>query len=130
MRTRVDKVQHYDAVVSSMSGETHNYIIVGSATVPYCRFYNRITKEMWNSTNGEMDAKASIVWAETGVVMIDETASVGGWLYVIPEGLPTGWYDVLVYERAGVSPASTNTQLKGSRVCYIQDGVIISFDNR
>jgi len=123
--------EYFDGVVSTMNGETHIHTLEDTILAPYCRFYERISKKMWDETQQEMVAKASIVWAQTGVPMVDEKSTVGGWLYVIPEDLPIGWYDVIVYEQAGASPASTDTQLVGSRVCYIDNsGVFASFDER
>lgn len=124
--------QIYDGTVSMMNGETHIYNF-GSATptVPYARFYNRVTKQIYNSTAGALGAKASVAWADSEVLMTDETSTVGGWLIVVPDeaNMADGWYDVLIYERAGGAPASSDTRYKG-RSCYIHNGILVSFDIR
>lgn len=126
--------QIYDGTVSMMNGETHIYNF-GSATptVPYLRFYNRVTKQIYNSTAGALGAKASVAWADSGVLMIDETATVGGWLIVVPveDNMANGWYDILPYERVGGAPASSDPMYKGKgRSCYIHNGILVSFDIR
>ena len=128
--------QYYDGTVSSMSGETHIYYFGGvTPTVPYARFYNRVTQQGYSSATGKMVAKASIVWADSEVLMTDETSTVGGWLIVVPAetvagiGMPDGWYDVLIYERVTGTPLSTDTLYIG-RSCKVYNVVIISFDDR
>lgn len=123
--------QTYDGVVSSISGETHNYNIAGTVTAPYCRFYNRVTKKLWNSTTSEMESKATAAWVDTDVPMTDETLTVGGWLYVVPATIPAGWYDVLLLEQAGGSPAAADVRpAGGSKIAYIQNGIMVSMDVR
>ena len=126
--------QYYDGTVSSMSGETHIYYFGGATpTVPYARFILRTDGgKVYNSTTEVLVAKAAITWAASEVLLIDETTTVGGWLINVPEGdskLPDGWYDVMIYECAAATPASTDTLYLG-RTCYIDDGNIISFDDR
>jgi len=127
-------VQLYDGTVTLINGETHNFAIVGEVTTPYIKVCDRVNGTIYDSTLKKMVAKASSVWADSETLMVDETATWGGWLYVIPtlldgSDLKNGWYDVLVYERAGATPASTDTLLTGSRACYIHNGIMVSFDN-
>ena len=133
------ELQWYDAMVSSMSGETHiyNFGTGTTPTVPYTTYYNRVTKQFYNSTTKRMESKSTVAQADIGVLMTNETSNVRGWLYTkiddavdTTDGfLPDGWYDVMTYERAGAAPASTDTLYVG-RMCYINSGTIISFDNR
>jgi len=134
------ETQGYDATVSSMSGETHIYNF-GSGitpTVPYTRFILRTDGcQIYDATAKALGPKASVAWADSAVLMTDETLTVGGWLLNVPADavdtadsfLKDGWYDVMTYERAGASAASTDTLYVG-RICYINSGKIISFDNR
>lgn len=125
--------QYYDGTVSSMSGETHIYNFGDgiTPTVPYIKFYNRVTEQGYDSSLSKLIAKASIVWADSEVLLTDETLTVGGWLIPMPTQiqLPNGWYDVMIYERVGATPAFTDTKYLG-RSCKIYNGEIISFDNR
>ena len=125
-------IQYYDGTVSMMNGETHIYNFgTDTPTVPYVRFYNRVTQQLYNSTTSALGAKTSVLWADTEVLMIDETSTVGGWLLVVPAevNMADGWYDILIYERATATPLSSDTQYLG-RSCRVHNGIIISFDDR
>ena len=134
------ETQGYDATVSSMSGETHIYYFGAgiTPTTPYTRFILRTEGcKIYDTTAKALGPKASVAWADSAVLMTDETATVGGWLLNVPADavdtadsfIKDGWYDVMTYERAGASAASTDTLYVG-RICYINSGTIISFDNR
>jgi len=125
-------IQFYDGTVSSMNGETHIYHFGGATpTTPYARFYNRITQQIYNSTDSVLGPKASVLWADSEVLMTDETGSVGGWLLVVPAevNMADGWYDILIYERVTGTPLSTDTLYLG-RSCRVHNGIVISFDDR
>ena len=134
------ETQGYDATVSSMSGETHIYYFGAGVTpvVPYTRFILRTEGcKIYDANAKALGPKASVAWENSAVLMTDETTTVGGWLIDVPDDavdtadnfIKDGWYDVMTYERAGASAASTDTLLVG-RVCYINSGDIISFDDR
>jgi len=129
----------FDGVVSTMNGITHIYYwgALPTPTNPYTRYYNRMTDQMYNSTTKQMESESTIAWADTETMMTDKTLTVGGWRYnkitdVANTGnglLPNGWYDVMTYEMAGATPAATDTLYVG-RVCYIHNGIMVSFDDR
>ena len=135
MKTRPNnEIQHYDGIVSSVSGEAHIYYFgLVAPTVPYARFILRTDGcKVYDSIEEVLVAKADIMWADSGVPMTDETATVGGWLINVPQGedkIPDGWYDILFYEKAGAVYVCSDTLYLG-RSCYIDNGNIISFDDR
>jgi len=129
----------FDGTVSTVNGLTHIYHwgALPAPTKPYTRYYNRMTDQVYNSTTKQMESESTISWVDTETMMTDKTLTVGGWRYnkisdVANTGngfLPKGWYDVMTYEMAGATPASTDTLYVG-RFCKIENGYMQSFDNR
>lgn len=125
----INDITPFDGIVSTVNGEMHIYNFNGGPpTVPYARFYNRMTQEIYDSAAGELDAKGDVAWADSETLLTNETSTVGGWLINVPD-MPKGWYDVGIYERVGGTPASNDT-LYLVRFCYIRNNIILSFDER
>ncbi len=99
---------------------------VQTFTAPRTRWVNKDIGKVWDEDNNVMAADADTPTpADTLVAMTDHTATIGGWLIVVPThaNFVDGNYDMLVVENA-----DWDTVLIGKHA-VIKDNKIVSLED-
>jgi len=71
----------------------------------YVRFIFRGDSSIWDNVAEEL--KNSPAWADSAVDMVED-GTTGQFPVVVPEDLPQGMYDVVVYKKAGSVAVNTD----------------------
>lgn len=87
--------------------ENHQLIYtLGSSVTAYMRIIRKSDGTIWDKSAGAMSRATT--WANSAVVINWDTPCYAH-VISIPSTLPLGTYDVVVYARAGASPANSDT---------------------
>ena len=95
-------------------------------TAPRTRWINKDTGKVWDATNEDYKAHADTPDPDdTVVAMTDHTATIGGWLIVVPTHADfiDGTYDLLIVENAA------NTTVLVGKHAVVKGGVIVSMQD-
>lgn len=71
----------------------------------YARFVRRSDGYVWDNVAGAMAANPT--WSDSAIELV-ETGETGAFPVVVPAGLPSAYYDVIVYVQTGSDPVNTD----------------------
>ena len=120
------------AGVYSTPGTTdfqHQYIydnVDQTYTLPRTRWINKDVGKVWDRDNDVLAAHAdSPTPADTLVAMTDHTATIGGWLIVVPQhaNFIDGNYDMLIVENADwdMVVCGKHAVIKDNKIISLED---------
>lgn len=88
---------YQDTTIYDAQGHTGN--------IYYVRLVDKLTGLIWDNTNEEM---ATTPTRANSAVALPELGTTGQYPFNVPAKLPAGNYDMIVYKRAGASPANSD----------------------